>query len=299
MNNISVFSAIDATAVFDIIVFRNRNFIFKLGWRIKMKIAALILAYNYPLGLSALARLFSAVDIDTFIHVDEKIDIFPFQEFGGPNVIFIPRRKRIFWRGFTMIEATIELICAAMENNKYDRYIIISDDSLPIVEMQEFRRRIELNVDYIDLSIVPPIFQSRYENFYMFDSEATQVRWLPVVDREFSDDALMRIERLKALRKIGKKPIPTVFYGSQWMSLTASSVQCILESWNEDHWLRESFEFSEVPDEGYFHTILAQNLHLPSRPLMHVEWSGNPPPARVHDDRRACFDQIQQYFICS
>lgn len=243
-----------------------------------MKIAALILAYNYPLGLSALTRLFSAVDIDTFVHVDEKIDAVPFHEFGGLRVTFISKRKRIFWRGFTMIEATIELICAAMENKKYDRFIIISDDSLPIVDMQELRRRIELDVDYIDLCVVPPVFQSRYENFYMFDCEATQVRWLPVVDRQFSDDALMRIERLKALRKIGKKPIPTVFYGSQWMSLTASSVQCILDSWNEDHWLRESFEFSEVPDEGYFHTILAHNLQLPSRPLMHVEWTGSPPP---------------------
>ena len=177
-----------------------------------------------------------------------------------------------------MVEAIIELIHAAMEKERYDRYIIISDDSMPIVEMQELRRRIELDVDYVDLGAVPAAFQSRYERFYMFDSEATQVRWIPVIDREFSDDALSRIERLSALRKTGKKPVPTVFYGSQWMSLTAPSVQCILDSWNEDHWLRESFEFSEVPDEGYFHTILGQNLRPSPRPLMHVEWTGSPPP---------------------
>lgn len=177
-----------------------------------------------------------------------------------------------------MVEATIALICAAVDDGGYDRYIIISDDSLPTVKMRELRDKIELGEDYISVGIAPEIFRSRYENFYMFDSEATQIRWLPVADRALSDDALERIGRLNTLRKIGKKPIPTAFHGSQWMGLTDKSIQCILESWNKDHWLRESFEFSEVPDGGYFHTILSQNYRLPSRPLMHVEWTGSPPP---------------------
>jgi len=243
-----------------------------------MNVVALILAHKYPIGLSALVPFFSSIDIDMMIHVDEKVNLAPFHEFNAPNVIFVKNRKRIFWGGFTMIEATIELFRAAINKKRYDFFIIISDDSLPIVSAQEFRKKIDLNIDYVSANAASAEFKLRYDNFYMFDSEATQPRWLPPSARTFSADALTRVGRLEALRRIGKKPIPTPFYGSQWMALTATSVEYIIDSWSKDDWLRESFEFSEVPDEGYFHTILSHNNCLFTQPLIHVEWTGNSPP---------------------
>ena len=98
----------------------------------------------------------------------------------------------------------------------------------------------------------------RYERFFMFDSAATQVRWTPVIDREVTLDALQRFAQLSVVRSRGKKPLASLFHGSQWMALTSASVDRILNSWENDSWLRELFEFSEARMKAYFHTILSQ-----------------------------------------
>jgi hypothetical protein len=80
------------------------------------------------------------------------------------------------------------------------------------------------------------------------------------------------------LHKHGKKPVAAHYKGKQWMSLTAKSVNRILASWEDDPWLRESFEFSFVPDETYFYAILAAHALPQSRRFMYDDWSGNPVP---------------------
>lgn len=44
-----------------------------------VRTAALVLAYRYPIGLSALARYFDLTCTDMFVHVDAKVD----EEPGG------------------------------------------------------------------------------------------------------------------------------------------------------------------------------------------------------------------------
>jgi Core-2/I-Branching enzyme len=238
-----------------------------------MKIAALVLTYRYPLGVSALARFCDEAGIDMFVHVDTKTDIAPFMS-AAPRVRFVEDRVGVYWRGFTMIEATINLIEAAKAHA--DRYILLSDDSLPLVSPGVLRERLAIG-DYISAAPINDGMRLRYERFLMFDSPATQVRWQHVVDREVTEDALDRLARLGALRKYGKKPINAVYYGSQWMALTGASVEKIMDSWSNNIWLRQSFEFSDVPDESYFQTILSQD-QPEWRRLMHVDWSGDRPP---------------------
>jgi len=246
-----------------------------------VRIAAVVLAYRYPAGLSALARFFNAADIDMFVHVDAKIDDRPFRlaaKSASRDVIFVEDRVRIFWRGFTMVEATIGLLKAAKAHGGYDRYLIISDDSLPLVAPAEFRRTLEIAGDYVTARPVSDHLRLRYDRFLMFDSEATQVRWIATVDREVSEDMLQRLARLGSLRKRGKKPLAFYYHGSQWMGLTSTSVEKILASWGEDPWLRESFEFSEVPDEAYFHTIISEHGAPEWRTLVYADWSAETPP---------------------
>lgn len=244
-------------------------------------IAALVLAYRYPDGVEALSKFFAAADIDMFVHVDAKISDEPFREAAKKSrgtVIFIADRVPVFWRGFTMVQATIALLKAARLRGSYDRYVIISDDSLPLLDPAALRNKLELDCDYIEVRPVNDALKIRYERFLMLDSPATQVRWIPVVDREVTEEMFHRCERLMALRRRGKKPCSVHYHGSQWMALTAPSVDAILESWETDPWLRESFEFSEVPDEAYFHTILSEQEIPEWRPLMHADWSVPSPP---------------------
>lgn len=244
-----------------------------------VRVATLVLAYRYPAGMAALVQFFAAAQIDMFIHVDKKIDDTPFrlavEGVGKGNNVFLPDRVDVFWRGFTMIEATIQLMLLARGHGQYDHFIIISDDSLPLVSPADLRARLQSQPTYLATGPAPLQFHYRYERFFMFDSKATQARWINDMEREITPDILPKLARLEALRKKGKKPIASYFYGSQWMAITAPAVDKILESWSNDEWLRESFEFSEVPDEGYFQTILGEAVW---NPLTYVDWSGPVPP---------------------
>lgn len=246
-----------------------------------LSIAAVLLAHRYPRSLGVLPRFFAAAGIDTFVHVDAKISDAPFRDAASASpapVIFLENRVAVYWRGFTMVEATIALLKAARLRGKYDRYVIISDDSPPLIRPDALRKKLELDFDYIEVRLVDGELQRRYERYLMLDSPATQVRWIPLIDREVTEDMFRRCERLIALRGRGKKPCKVHHHGSQWMALTAASVDSILKSWENDIWLRESFEFSEVPDESYFHTILSEHGIPEWRPLMYTDWTDPSPP---------------------
>lgn len=243
-----------------------------------MKVAVLILAYRYPLGIPALSRYFPEQYFDLFIHVDAKVDIQPFMSSVQPAAFFLEDRVCIFWRAWTTVEAMIRLLTAAKIRSRYDRFLLLSDDSIPIVEPQTLLRSLEENPNIIQLSSHQKR-RWRYDKFFMFDSKATQLR--PTVDREVTDDAIERFERLASLKRRGKKPLDVYYEGSQWMVLSAEAVDHILTTWVNDDWLRESFEFSDTPDESYIQTIVGHWGKCRSRILMKVDWSV-PSPPRVY-----------------
>lgn len=245
-----------------------------------MKCAALVIASRYPAGIGALSTYFAALGADMFVHVDAKIDEAPFREAAsaaGGNVHFLSDRTTVFWRGFSMTEATMKLLRSAAGKAPYDKFLLISDDSLPLLPPAVLTDRLAATDDYV--AIGPnERFRSRYTGFYMLDSYATQVRWIPLEQREVTPDAVARFLRLDALRRIGKKPIPQLFHGSQWWCLGAASVTRVLDVWATDTWRRESFEFSEVPDEHYIQTIIGEAGVPPRQQFMHTDWSTPTPP---------------------
>jgi hypothetical protein len=241
-----------------------------------MQVAVLILAYKYPLGLKALTDFFDAhPSFRLFVHVDQKVDIKPFIENAGPSIYFLKNRINVFWRGWTIVEATMKLIFEARRQGAFDRYLLISDDSLPLVSLQTLIQALLVSPDYFYLTVNTDRAW-RYDKFFMYDSESTQLRYTP--SREFTDVAMARLERMIALRRLGKRPIAQHYQGSQWWGLFASGIEKIIESWEQDQWLRESFEFSDAPDESYFHQILGENGMIQPNPLMCVDWNANPAP---------------------
>ena len=173
----------------------------------------------------------------------------------------------------------MRLVIHAKSRGEYDRYVLISDDSVPLVSAATMLSSLATYPDQLHIFLAEQRAW-RYDKFFMFDSAATQLRW--VADREVTIDALGKFERLAALRRRGKKPISEHYQGSQWWALSAHSIDRVLESWNNDDWLRASFEFSDAPDEGYFHAILAQTCNGLSRSIMWVDWEPpTPPPPRT------------------
>ncbi len=240
-----------------------------------MRIAVLILAFRYPRGLRALARYFSGPDHRVFVHVDAKVGIEPFIAAAGDGVSFVADRVTVFWRGWTMVEATMKLILAARAEGPFDQFVLLSDDALPLLDVGGFRAALAAAPHYLDVGSNRARAE-RYDKFFMYDSDATQTRYVP--SRAVSDDAMARMARMIALRLRGKKPVERHFQGSQWWGLPAASIETLVARWHDDPWLRESFEFSDAPDESYFQEILGPTHARGSRKLMAVDWKAPTPP---------------------
>lgn len=244
------------------------------------EIAVLILAHTKPDGLAALSRFFDGRGFDVFAHVDAKVDEAPFR--ASPGVEFIEPRIGIFWRGFTMVEAMIALLKAAQRRKPYSSYVFLSDDTLPLHAPRIIRERLLATGDYVCARKAED-FRHRYDSFFLFDSPATQVRWIPLQERVVTPAMLGRMHRLDALMARGKKPLKNFWYGSQWMALSAGTAEKILWCYESDPWLRDSFEFSEVPDESYFQTIIGESSGPIDKSLVYVDWSA-PSPPRIFTD---------------
>jgi hypothetical protein len=235
------------------------------------KVALLVLGARYPLGLRALSTVFDRPDVRIFAHIDAKVDQTPFEAAAAAAVTFVEPRETVYWGGWTMVEATLRLIRAAHAAGPFDAYVLLSDDSVPLLPASSLLEQLLQQPDRLQRYVTPDRAW-RYEQFFMLDSAATQLR--PSDDRSISDDALSRLARLAALKVRGKKPLSEHHQGPQWWSLSARRVERILDAWLVDPWLRESFEFSWVPDEGYIQTLLARDCPANPPPLMWADWSG-------------------------
>ena len=74
----------------------------------------LILAHKNPEQLCRMVKTLDDGNSKFFIHLDAKKSIEPFATLlQGKNIVFIPKRERCVWGGFSIVVATIYLMEAA------------------------------------------------------------------------------------------------------------------------------------------------------------------------------------------
>lgn len=244
------------------------------------KTAVICLAYlEKPSGVALLAEFFAQANADLFIHVDAKSQDTAYQAVARefPNVRLVNDRYEVFWGGFNTIRAMVSSLNQARHSGVYSRFLIITEDTVPIISRDEFQARMAWDGEFIESKLITSgEVLSRYAGFFYLDSFSTTPRPCRTAQRVVTDRVIADIERLRTLQLKGKAEISEIFHGSVWSGLTSSSIYKILDSYETDLHLRESFEFSAVPEEQYFHTILGA---LPRQaPLVFADWSRRPTP---------------------
>jgi len=250
-----------------------------------MSVALLVLGYRAPTCLSAAAPIYKAAGFEIFVHVDAKADLEGYQSAMGSqaeNCIFIPNRQKIFWAGFNMVRAELALLMAALEQNRnLTNFVLISDDTFPLLPVSQLQNFLSQPVDRVMLRRLPPddLFISRYRRFFFLDHIATSLLGRPIETSSIDDDFLSNISRLSGLKSIGKKEID-LFYGSQWWSLTRQSAELVLSHYERDAHLTMSFEYSAVPDEMFIQTLIGNfsDKNLLRAGCVFVDWTRNPRP---------------------
>jgi len=246
------------------------------------KFAVLVLAYRAPAVLEKCLAMLEDRSIHFFVHLDRKAALSEFSFLGAAShASLIPQRFDVYWGGFNMVRAELALLNFAYQYDGYKRFILISDDSFPLLSAAKLRKALLSDANWLDQhKTKKPGYLKRYDEFYYFDSAATDARYRPPEDRNIGADQLRDLKELESLLRLGKKPIKQLYQGSQWWCLSRAAVDYLLPVVRNDSHLHESFRFSLVPDEHYIHTIIGnseQNWSIrPSH--MYFDFSKDPKP---------------------
>ena len=251
-----------------------------------MRIAVICLAHlAMPAGVAGLARYFARLDATLYMHVDAKVPDDAYRDLASchANLHLLGERLPIWWGGFNMVGAAIAGLRQARASGPYDRYLLVSEDSVPLLPPAGMAAQLAGDAEFLDANPVPadpanPV-RRRYEGWYSLDDRATSARFIEAPERAIDDAFLARMQRLQALRAKGKYKLPGLWHGSQWWGLTADAVTRVLDVHDRRHWLRNSFEFSLVPDEQYIQTIVAASFAgRVFQPFMYADFSRAPKP---------------------
>jgi hypothetical protein len=269
-----------------------------------MRIAYLILVHSMPDHLGRLIAALSDEHADFFVHVNNKVSIEPFLIHQAPNVYFIDRRVSVHWGESQLIEAAIYLIQSALSNNREYGYLVLLSGSCYPIRSKEYIRRlfIERRGDEFMNVVKMPNAEaqkslSRLDRFYMRSDQSR----LEFVRRVASGFWVRR----KSGRLFSKKWWlsrdwcaalgPLVPYGgSFWWALTTEACRYIDAFVKREHDIVRFFENTQMPDEMFFQTILANSAFAPHlrRNLTYTDWTaGGSRPGELTEGHVRMFAQ--------
>ena len=270
-----------------------------------MTLAVLVIGYREPEVLGKVLQFYLEVGADIYLHVDQKMSAADYLRRLGAyadQVNLVEQRLNIFWAGFSMIRATMSLLETALEQKQYSNYLLVSDDTVPAVTVTSFCIHMTANRDRIGLRRLAEddVFFDRYKGFFYLDHAATSLLGRPIETSNIDEDFIVTMARLQHRRRIGKPKIP-IYYGSQWWCLTAETIDLIITKFRDSADIREAFEFSAVPDECYFQTLVGNFASsVPSRlsdgPVF-VDWTQQPRPFVFSDISQMPQLELGRHFL--
>ena len=220
----------------------------------KMKIAVLILSNKAPKSLP-LHEIYWNGTADIFVHIDLKV---PREDIPLLTDAHLIPRTTIYWGGWNMVIATMSLVEAAWNHDTYDRFVLISDDSTPLVPLASMLERLAEAREFIWVCRENQHeFMDRYSNFYFLDHPATCLSWVHMDARTLDSAFFAGVRDAEMLKMRRKKPV-AFRHGDQWWALSRAAILRAITSYKQDRWLTDSFRFSMVPDEQYFQTVIGE-----------------------------------------
>ena len=245
-----------------------------------------IIAHGQPGLLRLLGSALAEIDPRPIVHVDAKLPLDVIRSQAGDGFDYLTKRFDIRWAGFNMVEATVAAIRRALEDPDLSRFVLLSDDALPIKPAQRIVQYLSRpGLLFLNAQELTPSSHNyaRICEVFIPDSRIGRLRGpARLVDRYIDEESLAQLEAARHAFELKKNPPPfRSFKGSQWLALSPDECRAVLDVFDNDAEFTTWFRFSAVPDESYIHTILLNReptAKLRRAPVMHVDWSRQPKP---------------------
>ena len=211
------------------------------------KHAYLILAHSNPDMLQRLVDCLDYPSNDIYIHWDAKSGANPSLRAYNSKVYFTPKRIRVYWGDYSVVEAEYQLFCIAHESGPYQYYHLISGADLPIKTQEAIHRECDEKegmefIGYANAS--DGEIKWRVNHRFLFPHLLKSRSIIVKLLRKIST-ALQDLFRLNIQKGEFKK-------GSQWVSVTDAFVKYLL---SEEEEIRKIYSRTFCPDEIYKQTL--------------------------------------------
>ena len=237
----------------------------------QVKLAHLILAHSNPGQLKRLVDKLAHSDSHIYIHLDKKTDITPFLPIAdNDRVSFISNRIKVYWGGYSIVQATINSFEEILANGiAFDHINLLSGQDYPIKSTEHIHQFLEQNKGKIfmhSLSVKNEWQEAipRIERYHLANLK------LPA--------GTYRVEQvMNAILPKRKMPEGIVAMGrSQWFTASRESIAYIVDYVKREQWVSKFFKMSWAADELIFQTILFNSPfkeHMINDNLLYVDWS--------------------------
>lgn len=241
----------------------------------------IILAHKNPIQLNRLIKSLSGKDIYIYIHIDRNANINAQDiDIDIPNVFLVTERIACSWGDFSLVKATLKCIEKIITDQRKGHTILLSGQDLPIQNTNAIRSFFEkhCSTDFIDCKPIkeawPNHFKYRIQAYkYDFSSDKADFVCIPsifsmrprgilrnvhqLIKRTLKEKNSSHLKVLKYLFVYKRPPMNTEFYGgSQWWSLTNSTLAKLDAYLKHNPDFYNFFEKSVIPDEVFFQTAI-------------------------------------------
>ena len=254
------------------------------------KIAFILLCHKDPDAIIQQAEQLTAVGDYMAIHFDASAPREAFEKIrdalgDNPNVTFAKKRIKCGWGEWSLVQATLHAVEAAVEAfPRATHFYMVSGDCMAVKSARYAKNILDRDdVDYI-------------ESFDFFESDwiKTGMKEERLIYRHFFNErAHKRIFYWSwwAQRKLGlQREIPSdiqVMIGSQWWCLRRRTVEWILEMTRKRKDVMRFFRTTWIPDETFFQTLvrhLVPEHEIKTRTLTFLMFSDYGMPITFYND---------------
>lgn len=251
-----------------------------------MKIAYLILTHNNPLHLNRLINSLDSEGVSFYIHIDEKSKLEP-NGLNKKNVHILGNRTKIYWGGYSIVEASIKLLVEAYKS-KNDYYILLSGCDYPIKSNEYIKSFLNRQTDtnFINVAKMPLNAKSfsRLENYFIEGGNRI-AKWNIKGLLIFGFNMIARKSGFK--RQLPKEYSAFDLYaGSQWWGFTSDFVEYLLNFITNNPTFTNYYKNTYIPDEMFFHTIIMNSPFKDTvkNGFVYTDWTiGKPPYPSIID----------------